>query len=288
MASLLVSNSYIQNSATNTDMRAWCTAISNAFANSGWTKVNDAGTIDLTTFTANGTASNNSGFEIWKMSDALAATYPVVVKIEYGTSVTTQTPTIWATVGTGTNGTGGLTGVLSTRTTPSTGASSVPAIPSFFCGDTNRMALVCGASLVTNMTILGIERTHDAAGNDTSEGVLIYTQYGTTASTSQQYWNCRTGPCAAEATLGVFIPANSIGSVGPTIQLYPIYLSKGVFLNPMLNFIVAPVSFVTVGAPISFTYYGATHTYMPVSILAAPAQRSGQTTANFTPLMRWE
>ena len=92
MASTLFSSGmHTPNTGDVTAFRTYGTAISNAFANSGWVKTSDVGQIDWTTVPANGTVTTH-GFEIWRMNDALAQTAPCYLKIVYQTLYQTNGP----------------------------------------------------------------------------------------------------------------------------------------------------------------------------------------------------
>jgi hypothetical protein len=86
----------------------------------GLTQTADTGQVNWTTVTYSSTANTSSGYEIYEFTDALQSTYPIYLKIEYGTgddpAAANGSPTIWLTVGQGSNGSGTLTGTLTTRT----------------------------------------------------------------------------------------------------------------------------------------------------------------------------
>jgi hypothetical protein len=75
---LLTTNNYLTNVATNTGLRNLGTAVSNAFANAGWVQASDTGQINWGTVVGN--SSVTFGYEIWRMNDALANTTPIYVK----------------------------------------------------------------------------------------------------------------------------------------------------------------------------------------------------------------
>lgn len=103
-----------------TNFRAWGSALSAGIQGCGLSQTADTGQINWTTVTYTATANYSSGYEIYQFTDTLQATYPIFIKIEYGTGAQTGTttgePAIWITVGEGSNGSGTLTGTLSNRT----------------------------------------------------------------------------------------------------------------------------------------------------------------------------
>lgn len=297
MPSLLTSNSYTANSGDNTSFRAYGTAISDAFANAGWTKASDTGNTDWTSVVANGTSNTtqDNAWEIWRMSDALQSTAPCYVKITYKTWGGTNAPGFTFQLGTGTNGTGGLTGVLSANTAVqiSTQASTITG-PFYFCGDTSRMMMALWSKATTwtsGHILLGIERTKDANGNDTAEGILFLTaglNVSFSAKLDNTLWIPYAGACTPETDLPIFTQNNATGGSGTAVNLYPIYINKGVFVNPLLNAICAPSVLCTYNVPFSVTFYGATHTFLPLPSQAWDTRTGAVTSATFPLCMRWE
>lgn len=104
---------------TDAEFRAWGSALSAAMQTCGLLPSADTGQINWTTVARPAGANTPAGYEIYQFTDALQATSPIFVKIEYGTGTTLTnygSPALWLTVGQGSNGTGTLTGILTTRT----------------------------------------------------------------------------------------------------------------------------------------------------------------------------
>lgn len=290
MASYKGTFSCLARNTSNLEFQTWGSAISNGFTLCGWTKVTSIGEIDWATVPTPATASLVSGFEIWKMADALQSTAPVAVKIEYGSQSSNTAPQIWIQVGSNNSG-NALTGVLSLRQNVYPASNSTISVPSFVCGNTNRILFGLFTSAATNSCAFGIERTHDATGADTSEGVLACALYANYIW-YQQYWNCQTGPCVVGTTALAFMPPPGAGaaggSTGATTTVYPIYFYKGIYTYPSLNFLVAFQSNVTNGSLLSFTYYGGTHTYLPIHTLSVNTSAAALGAPNVALLLRWE
>lgn len=209
------------------------------------------------------------------------------VKIEYGGGAAVANGSLWIQLGSGTNGAGGLSGVLSTRQQVQCTAT-VGAITHYWSGDTNRFTVAALGAAGSSSMFLGFERTVDAAGVVTSEGVL--TIYRGTSAWGQQAWNQVTGPYTAtwETTIGAMGPALApFGTFGAQIAIYPIFHNKGVFLNPGLNAYVYENALVTVGSPITFTVYSASHTFMPLGVTGFAVSARGGFLAP-TLMMRYE
>jgi hypothetical protein len=282
-SALLYTNNTVLNNTTNAQFRQWGSVIANAFNTAGWVRSTHGTEIDWTTVAANASTLTSWGFEIWRMNDSLQSTSPVYLRIDYGSGAQAYTPRIWVQVGSGILG-NVLTGSLSAQTFSSATANSGSTeYPCYFSGANNRMLFAMGATS-SNGFLLSLERTHDANGGDTDEGVLIMSSNVSWASGWQQYWNCKTGPTAIETNLGAFTPQAGTGSTGDSVSIYPVYLSRGSFTNPSLNLLTALSGGVTNLSSLNVTFFGSTHTYLPLGSVTLP-NRSGSSTVV---LMRWE
>lgn len=93
--------------------RAWGLQLSTALQAAGLVLTSDTGQINWTTV-IRPTSVVAAGYEIYRLNDSLNPTFPIFIKIEYGTS-NTNAPGIWLTIGQGSNGSGTVTGWTSTR-----------------------------------------------------------------------------------------------------------------------------------------------------------------------------
>lgn len=279
--------------STDARFRAWGSWISAQLAASGWVKTDDAGPIDWAMVTRPTTANEVRGYEIWRMNDALEAEAPVLLKIEYGSGANNgNQPCIWITVGGASNGTGSLVGVTSTRTAVrSYGTNGTDLQQCIASGGPGRFQCAMFFAGVSqhqyNAWWLSIERTKNASGRDTTEGVLIAsaTDYGT--SCQQQYYQNGAGPTPRETSLGVLLPTFGAGSTGASVAIYPVFWSKGVFLNPGLGIMVAFLANVSAGTTLTFTVYGSPRTYFVLGPTVYSIQR-GSVANPITLLLRYE
>ena len=288
MATLLTSNSYAANSGDNTTFRAYGTAVSNAFADAGWVQVDTNSAIDWATVVANGTVNTWVGSETWRMDDALQNTSPVYLKIDYGTLLSVNRGGFAVTLGRSSNGSGGLTGVFSTNTTLGMTPAGPNTYPCYFTGSSNNIMIGMWMG-TTQPVVLSIERTHDANGADTAEGVLIAIggYVGGFNGWSQQFWNFSTGASPVEDTVGVFMQKNTQAGRPPLFHWYPIWFSKGTFLNPSKNLILGMQAHFTPGCLSTVTHYGATHSY--VGLDAAEFSNRSFVNASLTMILAlWE
>lgn len=159
--------------------RSWAGQISAAFDALGmFPKSGDTGQADFTTVARPGPST--MVYEIRYLNDSLHATYPLYVKIEYGTGDNTNTPDLYITVGTGTNGAGTITGVRCSRSR--TGCNSTVAgasYPSFFCGLPGYVAMAAFRGCSNNsgpgsLSFFAVCRSVDTSGTISGEGVCMY------------------------------------------------------------------------------------------------------------------
>ena len=305
---------------TNAHFRAWGGNISSSFSTCGWVQTSDTGQINWTTIAAPAQANVVCGYEIWQMNDSLQSTSPVFFKIEYGAGTAQTNPTIYMTVGSGSNGSGGLTGICGIRFILQS-ANGANQCTSYVSGANNRIAMALWASgwtsnggfglngnTSTSNTFTGImgffslERTKDTNGNDTNEGTLFLLRDpsrsgSTTTRFRAQYWNAKTGPAGTELDWGTLIPSanltinnNSLGGGTLTTggMVYPVYHFKGIFLNPGLNVLCYIPPALQPDCQANVLIYGAAHTYMPLANVMGGTNLNQRPGGNVTFAMRFE
>jgi hypothetical protein len=177
------SNTLQMSNSTDALFRAWVQFVDDLFLVTGlWLNTTDTGQMTIASATHPGTTNAKVGYRIYKMNDALQATAPCFVRVDYGSGSAANTPGMFWTIGTGTNGSGTITGQLfSSGATPlmTAGANGTNACNSYGSADTNRLqGLMFVRSAATDVMIFGIERTKDTNGNDTATGFLVFGQDG--------------------------------------------------------------------------------------------------------------
>ena len=251
--------------ADDAGFRAWGSALSAAFQALGLTLRGDAGTINWATVTKPSLTSAVAGFEVYAFADALQATAPIVVKVEYGTGNTATSKSLWITVGTGTDGAGNVAPMaLIARTQLFSSGTSAIVSPTYVAGDVHWLAFVVDANTSNASGFMAlIERTHAASGADTPDGVIAcgcgyYTQSRFVATGFRS-----PGEVWREATLGALLPSTGSGSTGAQTMVFPVFPAAGPFLNPFQNLLVMFANNLTAGVPLSVTHYGAAMTMLP-------------------------
>ena len=251
--------------SSNAYFRDWGKKLSDAMTAVGFTKTADTGQIDWTTVLAPGAASTIMGYEIREFSDALQATNPVIVKIEYGSGSATNNVAINVTVGRVSDGAGTLVGDVSATFAIKCSNTSTTAYDCYVSGASDRIGFAM-FSHATYLLSLYIERTKSSAGANTSDGVNIV---GTVANSNYQQYFAKKGlgnPLTV-ATPGIccLVPYSGTAVNGSDIGLFPIFPLIGYADNPDLGACVYFTADIAAATSISLTILGSSHTYITVA-----------------------
>ncbi len=271
--------------ASDALFRAWGLGISTALAAVGLTKVLDTGTIDFTTVTAPAGVSTFKGFEIWRFSDALQATNPIFMKIEYGSAGgSAQYPALRISFGNSTDGAGTLAGNVSILAIVQCSGVSATTSQSFCAGGNNWFTLSMwqGFGAADAMQV-SVERTRDINGAETAEG-LHFVASG--SQTKSQYFLPANGggvcnPAVSAATNWFCcMPYSGDGSYGGRIGVFPIFPFKQVPDYPGLGALAYFSGNISIGSTISVALYGSTnHVYMACGAIST-SSINGNATAH--------
>lgn len=209
------------------DFRLWSKQISDQLAAVGLTKTADTGQIDFTTVAFPGTGVVG-GYEIWRFNDTLQATFPIFLKIEYGTSGSgSNYPGMWLTVGSGSNGAGTLTGVMLNRVAHgrATTLSGSPTVSyaSYntaigFLGFAGWLSGSAGAPY--GYLPFMVMRPVDDTGAPTAEGIVTY--YLSATSFVSSVYSAVSGSVVMAGNIAyTLVPSNAVSSVvGTDVQLF--------------------------------------------------------------------
>lgn len=318
-ASVLASN--------NVAFRDFVSTWTNVFSASGWINNNASGSINPSTVNA---VSNNTiaGYQVWGFNDTLHNNgYPVYVKVEYGCGADQQSRNtncgLWLQAGFMHNGSGSInpTGV--------NGVGSTPRGSGFFARGANnatvrrsiRFCCISGSDAVGLMgddsandpgggTVMGafsVERTKDANGNSTNEGIVVSYMQGPTYNPSSDaggrfasshiFYKYNTASYVpVEESIPNYILSNGHGAYANNVTLgmfIPILSSSFGYPSRMLGIVNG--SSLTQNATHTMTLFGTSSTYF-ISNNTAPndintSQRGAgraDTTGNFRFIMRYE
>lgn len=270
---------------SNADFQTWGSFISDAIGNTGLVQTADTGQIDWSTAAMPSAVSQAVGYEIWRFDDALQSSAPVYLKLEYGSAAASaNAPGLRWTLATGTAGNGSVTGFPSMDQTALGGNTFTilqyggvfanNTLYGHISGDTNRLAISLGTASAGNLqnphAIIGWERTVDANGNPTGQGVLVSYLAGGNPVAGQVVWSPKLGRIMHDSSAtngwGILAPEKGGGTTGANTAVYPVFHTwgGGAFLNPGLNFFAYWNAEMTYNTPNTFTVYGASHTYIPL------------------------
>ncbi len=278
--------------ANDADFRAWGSDLSVSFADVGLVQTADTGQINWTTVLRPGTSATAAGYEIWRYPDS-----SVYLKFEYGTGAASlAAPSVWLTVGTGSNGAGTLTGAISPRAT-----ISIQTVTLDSAGTSRQSFLVYkdgffgfvgyrAASAVGPAPFMGawVAKTTDAAGNPDSRGATVYRKTGgANAPPSVQALNFQTNTVSGVDLDGNFvvIPMGITSSIiGADTQCFIHWTALPLVLpNPYMATIITAE--VPAGSTFSTTLVGTT----PRTYLALDNNPQGsELSSTYRLAMLWE
>lgn len=279
------------NLPNDADFRTWGQGIAAQLAAMGLVKAADTGQIDWSTVTKPTVISTFAGYEIWRFNDSLQATRPVFIKIEYGVSSAVDRPGLRFSVATGTNGAGTLTGGVTNLVTvsPSGSKSSGATLPSFCSGSSSRLNLFTNHDASNGSFFMGlfVERTKNASGQDTADGVVFFALY---AGVTVAYQIITAGGLVSAfmSTSPTVAVSAGLTQVGGNLVLMPaIIFCGGVFLASWLVYRSGEIPNDLV--PITVTHFGGPHTYLPLAAGSTAAGLTAQSSSNTHYLaMLWE
>lgn len=169
-----------------THFREFVTRMTDVFSLAGWVNTNASGSIDPATVNAvgNGTIA---GYQVWRFNDTLHNNgYPVFIKVEYGSAAATSVSInyqagLWFSAGFRHDGTASIsvTGVNGVGSTPRgtgvliQGDQTNRRTIRFCCISGSDAAGVIGEENNNGAVAFSVERTKDANGNSTNEGVVV-------------------------------------------------------------------------------------------------------------------
>lgn len=164
------------NLADDATFRTWVQGIEAQILAMGLALASDTGQLDPTT-ALRPAVNTYAGFRMYRFADALQATKPVFIKVEYGSGITLGYPGTRWTVSTATNGAGTATGnVVGPFVASLTSKAAGVTLESFASGSTSRLNLVTHLDPTSgNFSLMAlIERTVDPDGAPNANGVLVH------------------------------------------------------------------------------------------------------------------
>lgn len=226
--------------ANDAAFRTWVQAVIDGIVAVGLVQTADTGQIDTATVLAPVAGSTEKGYAVFAFDDSLQATYPVYIKIGFGSASLAGTIAMTIQAGSATDGAGTLTGTVGQRLGILGGLGANTPQVQYFAGATNRMALAVRVGAATASGIfLFAERLKNADGTDSSDGVV----YGTNPSSSGITWTTNFygglqvlewGKAVPNAWIGIW-PGVPLGA-GATANAIPTTSSSGgnIYVMPII------------------------------------------------------
>lgn len=252
------------NFASDANFQTFNSAIDTAILAMGWVHSSDTGQMNPASANRAG-ISTYAGYIIYKPADALQATSPFFLKIQFGQAATATMYQLSLQVGTSTNGAGTLTGNISTAIAVIPTATAGPA-NCYFSGSTNRLMIALFPQTANAQCIFVFERDKDASGADTANGMNIV-GYSMSNAFFQQFVPLQSiGPVSAyeskACTMISSQASQASGGVTGVGVIRPVY---GSLRNPIISMLIVARADWTTEVTNSVTIYGASNTYLALT-----------------------
>ena len=258
----------------------------------------DTGQINFAASTVGVAASTKIGYEIYQLTDSNQASFPVFVRIDYGTGGSAGNPQIWFTTGTATNGTGTVqassafpnsvvSSALNMFSTAASGWNSTSASAMYADSDGGSSLMIAGwanalgsGSSANSGGVGLVERTRDWNGTVNTEGVTTVGAAPSAGSYTYFLFNNAsqfvapaansTGP--AIIFTNQLLTPNNQASVGSTVYVYPLPGPLTPKWNgPSKHLVLCWLGDIVNGASFSITQYGSSHTFIKTNgLLTTP------------------
>lgn len=203
-------------SDTDTNFRAWGKGLSDALAAVGMVKTADTGQIDWATVTRPTGVSTYQGYEVWRFNDALQATAPLFLKIEYGTGTAPSSPGLRVAAGKGSNGSGTLTGAFGAAISLQfSNPSATPTTSYVSSGDGSLLALALWPGSISLHYF--IDRSRDAAGAPTDWAIACNRALSNLST--YVYSSATTFQSFSPAFLPISAPSMTVAGVAPMFPM---------------------------------------------------------------------
>lgn len=261
--------------ATNEEFRAWITAVHDALIAVGLVQTADTGQLDIATINKPGSGASVAGYRIYRFNDALQATAPIFIKVQFGTASTATRAGLWFEVGTSTNGAGTIGGQKTAVNGAWSGADAATQTCRF-SGDGGRLSMLMYPSVLDSSggIFVSIERDHDEDGDDVASGFSLLVMSGSndqityvpTPAGAVVTFNANILPSAAPWGDGT--PSPSVN--GQDVITYNVYGPARYSRYPLKNVLVyAHADIVQDAAVVAEAYLGEQHTYRAMGLTQA-------------------
>jgi hypothetical protein len=295
------SNSLHGDASLASNIQSWAQFIEDTLVSTGgWSVTTDTGQTLPSALTAATAVNQKKGYRIYKMGDALQATAPVYMKLEFGSGGGNPpggaiAAGVWPTIGMGSDGAGNITNILwnggALTVAPicgNNGANNGQATltNSYGSAASGRFSLGMFVSTVLSelAMVFTLERSKNEFGEDTDDGLLLLSSNvafvgggGVQASVSEsrymiyRYDTQPSGEIGLSYALTVKNPSDAYGAVGVAVPIH----FKGIAQQPGENAVIANGSDITAESSFQIPIYGHTRTYKHLNVVTAHKSRTG-------------
>lgn len=170
------SNTIQGTNATDAQYRASISFIHGALTGGGWVQTADAGQVNFATQVKPAANNTKAGFAVYRMNDALQATAPVFMRLDFGNAGNGSLG-LWPTIGTGSDGAGGITGkifdggAIGNPPVQPGGLNNAAATNSYASASTSRFQMMLYVNV--GLLVMSLERAKDSTGADIADGLLF-------------------------------------------------------------------------------------------------------------------
>lgn len=278
------STTLVADATTDARFQAFCTFVNDLLITTGgWAKVTCTGEADPATIAHPTVANTKQGFRVYQMQDGLQSTRAVYMRVDFGSGSAAAIPGIWLTIGTGvTTSTGIITGPGLAVKQYSGNTSSTGAVTCWASADTNRFVMLMFAqSTNVGWFAVGVERTKDSNGQDTTDGVIVIGNGSTTGGgamdQSQIADLVNVSQPPADGGVCYVLAGQNPSTFSSNIGVSLVIPFKGNAQQPGMNFAIVRSSDFSTGAQFNLTVYGQVRTYQHGLAGSQPKQLTGIT-----------
>lgn len=285
-------------------------------------RTSDTGQVNYSTYFQTASNATGNGVEVYSLNDALSATKPIYIKIEYQAGG----QNLFLTVGTATNGASSLTGVVYAQAAVLALASTA-TLPRYCVASSDGSYLMLmfnlqngGSASFDSTAGFVVERTRDPDGTPNGNGYMVW-RWSSTADTaaagaptfagvtSRIYDTSVSSQPVSTFDVNGYVPnlVNSVSGVAsysgyagfPPVATaglygYPVYGYSGVMPQGASKaLMLAYTADVPRLQPVTMTHYGAASQWMSLggtqlSVSYSTAIGTANSKSTVSPLVRWE
>jgi len=269
---------------TDAEFRAWGSAINAALTAIGLVQTSDTGQINWTTVTRAVGSNTAQGYEIWRMNDTSQSTCPIYLKLEYGSGSAAANPSMWITVGTGSNGSGSITGTTiqaRSQFANTSGADSAPRTMYACAQDGVFWIVLCGGAGTPLIGAgFGFSRFCNANGvANTDGGYLWYYGFNSTSPNHIIWYRPGSVVRTASPTIPAIPSGGTSGVYGANVAVYEsvAWSDRPCRVFGLLGAWRADFS---PGATVVITAYGSSRTFIGLNGTRGPGNMDYGSTSN--------